>query len=62
MHCASCVTKIEKELKQNSGVISASVDLGTESAIINYIPGLINVNEIKTQLISSVIKLLIQQD
>jgi Cu+-exporting ATPase len=47
MHCGSCVTKIEKELKQSSGVISASVDLGTESAIINYVPGLISVNEIK---------------
>lgn len=48
MHCASCVTKIEKELKQKSGVISASVDLGTESAIINHIPGLIDTEEIKS--------------
>lgn len=47
MYCGSCVTKIEKELKQSSGVISASVDLGTESAIINYVPGLISINEIK---------------
>ncbi|HAB54027.1 MAG TPA: heavy metal translocating P-type ATPase, partial [Ignavibacteriales bacterium] len=47
MHCGSCVSKIEKELKLKNGVITASVDMGTESAIINYIPGLINVNEIK---------------
>jgi Cu+-exporting ATPase len=47
MHCASCVTKIENELKQKSGVISANVDLGTEAAIINYIPGLIDIKEIK---------------
>ena len=47
MYCASCVTRIENELNQKSGVLSASVDLGTESAIINYIPGLINTNEIK---------------
>jgi Cu+-exporting ATPase len=47
MHCGSCVTKIEKELKQKSGVISASVDLGTESAIIKYIPGLIDTKAIK---------------
>ena len=47
MHCGSCVTKIENELKQKSGVVSASVDLGTESAIIKYIPGLININDIK---------------
>ncbi|MDF1612276.1 heavy metal translocating P-type ATPase [Stygiobacter electus] len=51
MHCGSCVTKIEKELKQKRGVISASVDLGTESAIINYIPGLINTKEIKEVIV-----------
>ncbi len=47
MYCGSCVSKIEKELKQKSGVISASVDIATESAIINYIPGLVCINEIK---------------
>jgi Cu+-exporting ATPase len=47
MYCGSCVTKIEKELKQKSGVVSASVDLGTESAIVNYIPGLIDTKAIK---------------
>lgn len=47
MYCGSCVTKIEDELKQKSGVIEASVDVGTESALIKYIPGLINVNDIK---------------
>ncbi|AFN74032.1 copper-transporting P-type ATPase [Melioribacter roseus P3M-2] len=47
MHCASCVTKIEKELNETKGVISASVDLATESAVINYIPGMINVSDIK---------------
>lgn len=47
MHCGSCVTKIEKELKQKNGVVSASVDLGTESAIVNYIPGLIDTRAIK---------------
>ncbi len=47
MHCGSCVSKIEKELKQKSGVISASVDLGTESAIIKYIPGLIQLDNLK---------------
>lgn len=47
MHCGSCVTKIEKELKQKSGVVSASVDLGNESAIVIYIPGLIDTKAIK---------------
>ncbi|QQS37190.1 MAG: heavy metal translocating P-type ATPase [Ignavibacteriales bacterium] len=47
MYCGSCVSKIEKELKQKSGVISASVDLGTESAIIKYVPGLIQLDDLK---------------
>lgn len=47
MYCGSCVTKIENELRQQSGVINASVDLGTESAIIKYIPRLISINKIK---------------
>jgi len=47
MHCGSCVSQIEKELSGTKGVISASVDLGTESAIIHYIPGQIAITEIK---------------
>ena len=47
MHCGSCVSQIEKELGNTKGVLSASVDLGTESAIINYIPGQIDIAEIK---------------
>jgi len=47
MHCGSCVSKIEKELEQESGVISASVDLGTEYAIVKYIPGLIQLEELR---------------
>ena len=47
MHCGSCVSKIEKELARTKGIISASIDLAGESAIINYVPGAINVNEIK---------------
>ncbi len=47
MYCGSCVDKIEKGLNKTSGVISSSVDLGTESAIIKYIPGLIKLNDIK---------------
>ncbi len=47
MHCASCVTKIEKELSKTGGVLSASVDLGTNTAIIKYIPGTIDIVEVK---------------
>ena len=47
MYCASCVTKIENELKRLPGVLSASVDLGTDSAFINYVPGSVNIAGIK---------------
>ena len=47
MHCASCVTKIEEELLRRSGVIYASVGLGTESATITYIPSMVNMAELK---------------
>lgn len=36
MTCASCVNRIEKVLKKDSGVFSASVNLATEKAKIEY--------------------------
>ena len=36
MTCASCVNRIEKVLKKDSGVISASVNLATEKAKIEF--------------------------
>jgi len=47
MHCASCVTKIEEELRKTPGVLSACVDLATESAAINYLPSMAKIPEIK---------------
>src|SRR3972149_284039 len=47
MHCASCVTKIEEELNSSPGILSTSVDLGTDSAIIKYLPSLINASIVK---------------
>ena len=40
MSCASCVRTIEKALKSSAGVLDASVNLSTEEAQINYIPGI----------------------
>ncbi len=36
MKCAGCVKAVEKQLEQNSGVISACVNLITEVAVIEY--------------------------
>lgn len=47
MHCASCVQKIETEMLRSPGVLSASVDLGTESALIDYVPESVSIQKIK---------------
>lgn len=36
MHCASCVSAVEKSLKKLEGVEEASVNLATESATVSY--------------------------
>ncbi|HEX6982477.1 MAG TPA: heavy metal translocating P-type ATPase [Balneolaceae bacterium] len=36
MHCASCVSAVEKSLKKVAGVESASVNLATESATVSF--------------------------
>lgn len=38
MTCASCVNRVEKALKKDSGVISASVNLATEKARVEFDP------------------------
>ena len=38
MNCASCVEKIEKALLKTPGVLSASVDLGSKEAQVDYLP------------------------
>lgn len=45
MTCASCATRIEKELNKVDGVIKATVNLATEKATVNYLPGKANVEQ-----------------
>lgn len=52
MTCASCVNRIEKILKKDSGVLNASVNLATERAKIEYDDSLLD----STKLISLVAK------
>ena len=42
MHCASCVVTIEQALQQTPGVLHASVNLATQQAHIEYVPGLLD--------------------
>ncbi|MEM7594876.1 MAG: cation transporter, partial [Cyanobacteria bacterium P01_A01_bin.83] len=38
MKCAGCVKAVERQLEQNSGVVSACVNLITEVAVVKYEP------------------------
>jgi P-type Cu+ transporter len=42
MHCASCIVSIERALKKTPGVYDAIVDLATQQAHVQYLPGLID--------------------
>ena len=42
MHCASCVTLLERALKQVNGISEASVNLATEKATVSYNPDIVS--------------------
>ena len=46
MTCASCVAHVEGALRQVPGVVSASVNLATEKATVEYLPGVAGVPEL----------------
>lgn len=46
MTCAACATRVEKGLKKIEGITSAAVNLATEKANIEYIPGNTNIEQI----------------
>ncbi|MFQ5803748.1 MAG: heavy metal translocating P-type ATPase [Candidatus Methylomirabilales bacterium] len=47
MYCTSCVTTIEKGLQSTTGVLKASVNLGTNEARVEYLPEQTDLEEIK---------------
>lgn len=47
MTCASCASHVESGLRSVPGVLSASVNLATERASINYIPGVADLVDFK---------------
>ena len=46
MSCANCAATIERGLNENSGVISANVNLSTEKATIHYNPNAVKASEL----------------
>jgi Cu+-exporting ATPase len=42
MYCGSCVSTIERALRQTPGVVDATVNLATEQAQVRYVPGLVD--------------------
>ncbi|MGA2191891.1 MAG: heavy metal translocating P-type ATPase [Nitrospirota bacterium] len=53
MTCASCAAAVERALKKKPGVISASVNLATEKAHVEYLPGTVTPDELKGAVIGA---------
>ncbi|HWP48661.1 MAG TPA: heavy metal translocating P-type ATPase [Candidatus Limnocylindrales bacterium] len=53
MYCASCVVAIEKALKKTPGVLTASVNLGTESAHVTYLPAKVDMAALREAIEST---------
>ncbi len=51
--CASCVTKIERALDSTPGVLDASVRIGTEEAVVEYLPGVTDLAVVKAAVSSA---------
>ena len=50
MTCSACVTHVEHALREVPGVMNAAVNLATERARVNYVPGLAGVTEFREAL------------
>lgn len=46
MTCAACANRVERALKKVDGVINANVNLATEKASVEYIPGKTNLDQL----------------
>lgn len=47
MSCASCVNKVEKSIRSVKGVLRVSVNLATERALIEYLPEVVSIRDLK---------------
>ena len=53
MHCAACVAKVEQALSQTPGVVRASVNLASEEALVEYLPGQVSLPGLGAAVASS---------
>jgi Cu+-exporting ATPase len=47
MTCASCVAHVEHALKELDGVVKVNVNLATERALVEYVPGLVGMEDFR---------------
>ncbi len=48
MTCASCVARVEKALSKVGGVAAANVNLATDTATVSFLPGAVEVDELRS--------------
>ncbi len=53
MSCASCVDKVESALRGVEGVVSASVNLATEQAAVEFVPGVATPDDLRRAIRSA---------
>lgn len=53
LHCASCVSRLQDSLKEQAGVIDATVNLATSKAFIVFFPSEISVDKIKSVIVAT---------
>lgn len=53
MHCASCAAKIEKSLTKLNGVVSAQVNLASETVLVTYINNNLSADEFRKNIRNS---------
>src|SRR4030065_259175 len=53
MPCASCVARVEKALASVPGVLSASVNLATQSGTVSFLPGVADMGAVRAAVESA---------
>src|SRR5690554_1335923 len=53
MHCASCAAKIEKSLTKLNGIVSAQVNLASETVLVTYIDNNLSADEFRKNIRNS---------